>query len=188
LRLYTIQSLEVLESLTIYGIYTPDFNKCGMLEGDKSFERPYRWLMEQYNTIKKNEFSSAAVWWQTDIKEVLRCFKHQQKQGTNQILLMADVDDKDILLLDDDLWCTGPFMNCSLGFRGLCLYMSNNWTTKDEELFDKLYDRYDANQKSKEETWKQVFNITKSTEMIHAITPFIIREWITPKKYTEELF
>jgi hypothetical protein len=188
MRLYTIQSLEVLEILTSYSIYFPSFEHCGMLQGDNSFERPYKWLMEQYNILKKNEFSSAAVWWQTDIKEVLKCFKRQQKQGTNQILLMANVDNKDILLLDDELWCIGPFMNCSLGFRGSHLSMSDDWTSKDEELFDKIHNVYDTNEKAKEETWKQIFKVNKHTEMIHAITPFIMASWIKPNTGLETTY
>jgi len=188
MRLYTIQSIEVFAELTKYGIYKPQFDKCDMVVLDTCFEHPYKWLMEQYNRIKKNEFSSAAVWWQTDINEALKCFKRQQSQGTNQILLMADVDDKDILLLDDDLWCEGPFMNSHLGFRGHHLVMSNEWRDKDEEISDKLYDLYNANQEAKEETWKQVFNITNHTNMIHAITPFILHSWVCPRKHNEELF
>ena len=193
MRLYTSQSLEVVKILMRDGIYKPSFEKCDMLQDvyDRAaFERPYRWLMDQYNKIKQNEFSSAAVWWQTSLKEALRCYKNAatvktMTSGTNQVLLMADVDNKDILLLDDDLWCDGPFCQYPLWFRGSSLFMSNEWTDKDKELEDKLWKLKETNRLAMEETWKHVFRITKHTRMVHAITPFIYKSWIIPRKKLE---
>lgn len=179
MRLYTIQSLEVLEVLTTYGVYFPQFDKCFYLQdiGDKlAFERPYKWMLEQYNRIKSNEISSPLVWWYTDLEEAQECFK--RTKNTKQVLLRADVDDKDILFHDADEWEVGPLNNLSLGFKGHHIWMSNDWTNKDEEISDKLDILYKANQKAKEETWKEVFNITKNTERIHANTSCIFRSYL----------
>ena len=185
MRLYTSQSLEVVEILMRDGIYKPSFEKCGMIEISLEIERPYRWLMEQYNIIKKNEFSSAAVWWQTSLKEALKCFKNSATVETNQTLLVANVDDRDVLLLDRDLWSEGPFSVCPLWFRGHSLYMSNDWNDQYEELFNKLWLLKDKNIPAMEETWKHIFKLTKQTKMIHAITPFIYKSWIIPRKKLE---
>ena len=179
MRLYTIQSLEVLEILSIYGVYFPHFEKCYYLqkEGDKlTFERPYRWLLEQYNKIKKNELSSALVWWYTSLNEAQECFK--RTKDTQQILLRADVDEKDILLHNADEWEYGPLNNVALGFIGHHIWMSNDWTRKDEEISDKLHDLYSANQKAKEETWKEIFNVNKNTERVHALTACIFKSYL----------
>lgn len=115
MRLYTIQSLNVLEILTKYGIYKPSFDKCFYLqdEGDKlAFERPYRWILEQYNRIKKNEISTPLVWWYTDLEEANEVFS---RVDTDQVLIKADVDDKEILFQDADLWEMGAIHDMRFG-------------------------------------------------------------------------
>ena len=107
--LYTIQSLEVISYLYTYQIYYPSFDKCDMLIDDmdkEAFEEPYRWMTEQYNKRKHNEFSSAPVWWRMDYKETVRAYNRSE---AGYVLIKAHVPDKLVLLHDADLWEAGAF-------------------------------------------------------------------------------
>ncbi len=187
MRLYTIQSLDVIEILTKYDIYKPSWDKCIYLESDwerEAFERPYRWIVEQYNRIKKNEVSNPLVWWYTDIEEATQSFKH--RQTTEQLLISADVDDKDVLLHDADLWEFGPFCNRPLG----SISCEENYETffKNINNWDNRYGAYQNNQAAVEETWKEAFVIQKSScekQRIHGLTSCIFKSYIKPRKPIE---
>ena len=178
--LYTIQSLEVVRLLKQYSIYYAEFEKASYLqdEGMDAFENAYHWMMAQYNQRKGHDFSSAPVWWYTDIKEAQRTFL---RLPLGSVLFAAEIPDKWILLHDADLWYC-PLNDASCGWLGHPLNMSNTWTPEVDALFDQLSSLYDLNQDAKEETWKEIFNLSKDrNQTIHAITPFIDLYWVEPK-------
>ena len=182
MRLYTIQSLEVVYLLYQYKIYFPSFEKADWLQDDdlrEAFEYPYHWMTEQYNKRKNQDFSSAPVWWYTDYKEAV---KHLNKSSnTNEVLLRADVPDKLVLLHDANLWERGPFSQLNLGWLGHSMELTDNWEgTKFQKLFDDLWDAYKKNEPAVVQTWETIFNITKSNppERLHATTQFIDFYWL----------
>lgn len=187
MKLFTIQPLEVIEILTKYNIYKPEFDKCFYLqdEDDKlAFDRPYRWILEQYNRIKENEISTPLVWWYTDLEEATQSFK--RRDDTSLLLIRADVDDKDVLLHDADLWETGPFMNCPLG----SISCEENYEAffKDETHWDAMWKAYKHNIPAMEETWKEIFVVQQSKQerqRLHALTPYIYKSYIKPEPKEE---
>jgi len=148
----------------------------------QAFEPPYRWIAEQYNRRKNNEFSSAPVWWYTDYKEAVKWFPNHR---TDTVLIKAEVPDKLVLLHDADLWERGPFMQCHLGWLGHAMEATDDWQgTKYPELFNKVWDAYKNNRASVEQTWENVFNISKTNppERIHGTTQFLSLDWLEPRQ------
>lgn len=190
MRLYTIQSLEVVYLLYNYKIYFPTFEKADWLQDPDlkaSFEECYQWMAYQYNKRKNNDFSSAPVWWYTDFNEATR---HLNKStNTNEVLLRADVPDKLVLLHDADLWERGPFADCHLGWLGHTMELQDDWKgTRFVDLFDKLWDAYKKNRDATIQTWETIFNVSKSNppERVHATTQFIDFYWLEKKQIHEK--
>jgi len=166
-----------------------------MLQGDgmEWFEYLYHWMMEQYNKRKGHEFSSAPVWWYTDKKEAQRNFLredhqlgYEERDSTATVLIKAEVPDKWVLLHDSERWYC-PLNNASCGWGAHPLFSSNTWTPEFDVLWDKLHNLYENNQEAKEETWKEIFNISKDGHQnLHAVTPFIDLYWIEAKKVPDE--
>lgn len=189
MRLYTIQSLEVVYLLYQYKIYFPSFEKADWLQdGDlkEAFEFPYSWMTEQYNKRKNQDFSSSPVWWYTNYNEAVKHLK--TATNTNEVLIRADVPDKLVLLHDADLWERGPFVQLNLGWLGHPMELTDNWEgTKFQKLFDAVWDAYKKNDLAVIQTWENIFNITRSNppERIHATTQFIDFYWLEKKQKHE---
>lgn len=179
MRLYTFQSLEVLGKIATDKSYFPSWEKCAWND-ETGFMEAYAWMMEQYNIRKKQEFSCPPVFWYTNIKDVRRLLGERQDA---RILITAEVPDKYILLHDFHAWHnvlnnSGMGMTCDDAF----------WINKDfytDTTFDKVYSVYKRHIPSKEESWKEIFNLPKRDKWkqdVHAITPFIYDIWIEPKQ------
>ncbi|MHB8132179.1 MAG: hypothetical protein ACYDEX_24750 [Mobilitalea sp.] len=185
MRLYTVQSLEVAAYLKEYSIYFPDFEKCDLLQDPEDreyFEECYKWMIHKYNELKGHDFSSAPVWWYTDIKELMENYKHIK---LTEIVMQAEVPDNWILRYDANLYERGPFCRMHIGWAGHRLELSDTWTKADDDLFDKIWDAYKDNLPAMIETWNEIFNIQKSKSVrqrIHCITPFIDLAWMQIKK------
>lgn len=189
MRLFTYQSLEVVYMLYKYSMYFASYEQSKFIKDVPEISFCFHWLMEQYNKKKKNEYSSAPVWWYTSRKEAISYIKYMKP---NEVLLQADVPDKELLLLDSDLWETGPLAGMSLGWLGHEMYLDSDWKdSKYETLYDSLYTLYKKDTKSTVETWSEIFNIRKSdsTQSINAITPYIYLGWLQPiiKQKTSEI-
>lgn len=184
MRLYSIQTLDVIVTLKKESIYFPDFDKCVWLNDPedneitkKDWRLAFEWMTDQYNKRKGHDFSSAPVWWYTQLKELKKNLCYVKPY---EVIIQADVPDRLVMLHDADAWSDGPFSGWALGWKGHGMYTKNDWTgTNYAELFDRLYDLYKNNPESTIETWNEVFNITKTgNQRIHATTPFIDLSWI----------
>ena len=177
MRLYTIQSLKVASILKKETIYFPTFEQADFLQGDgtEGFREAYTWMMQQYNLRKGHDFSSAPVWWFTDKEEAQRVFL---RRTDGCILLKAEVPDKLVLLHDSDLWYL-PLTGTFCGWAGHRLMASDSWCNEWDLLYDKLSGLYKKNPAAQQETWKEVFNITKNgNQNLHGVTAFIDLYWI----------
>lgn len=183
MRLYSIQSIEVVAYLHKYKTYFPTLEKSVLLQDESdriSFLPGYSWMIKQYNDKKNNDFSSQPVWWYTNLKQITKQVRHL---STNEVIITAEVPEKEILLYDADLWEEGPFMRCYLGWGGCTKMLSDTWDEETDALFDSIYDLYKKNKSAMEETWKEIFNIRKSdgTQRIHAVTSCIELYWMLSK-------
>lgn len=177
-KLYSIQNYQVLAEVCLYKIYKPKWELCDWIHYDSCIAPGYIWIVDEYNRRKNNEYLGPLVWWYTDIKEALRIYKEDCKKNSNLVLISADVPEKDILFQDADLWSRGPFCGWPLGFLSSPTTLSEEWTDKCKEFYNKMYASYEKNRAATSETWKECLNITKQTERIHALTPYILLEYI----------
>lgn len=186
MKLYTFQSLEVLGIIQKYKIYFPEWDKCCCfkdLEIQKEFNICYEYMMRQYNKKRGHDYSSPPVFWYTELKQAIEVLKREQ----NTILMIAEVPDKLALLYNSDDYYA-VLGNSGLGTYSSELY-SGDWTETTQNRFDLVYDIYKKNPLAREETWNEIFNVTKRDKyknIIHAITPYIIDTWIKPKMITKE--
>ena len=184
MRLYSIQTIGVLAELQQYQMYKPKWELCEFIIYCADIAKGYIWLVDQYNSRKNNEYLGPLVWWYTDFKEAIRDYKRMMLLGrTDIVLINANVDDKDILLQDADLWEDGPLCGFHLGFRASSPWLDNHtWTDKDERTWEAVTKAYKRNHRAAEETWKESLIITKNTKRIHAVTPFIYMGWLEKHK------
>lgn len=187
MRLYTIQTLEVAAQLQARGQYFPEFDKCYYLtqENDHTIIKAnwrfaYEWMTDQYNLRKGHDFSSAPVWWYTDLKQVAAILKYVD---THQVVLQAEVPNELVLLHDADLWEHGPFCSRHLGFQGSGLFSDELWAKRFDhysQLFDKIDSAYTKNPSAMVDTWTEVFHIRRKGEpqRVHATTQFIHLGWL----------
>ena len=184
MKLYTVQTIDVLAQLYRDKIYFTDWSKCFYLQeknGGIQYENCYRWMLNKYNEKKKHDFSAPLIWWTTAFEDSDEYFKRCTIPGA--VFIKAEVPDKIVLLHLRDEWEMGPFSNFYLGWKGHRIFTSDlPWTEKEEELFDKLWNIYNKNQLAKEETWNEIFNITKNSQQIEAVTPFIDLTWLINNK------
>ena len=186
--LYTVQSMDVISILNKDSIYFAEFEKSDFFKDTvikASVEEAYFFMLEEYNRRKRHDFSGCPVWWYTSQKELSENYKYTK---TDEVVIKAEVPDKHVLLYDADAYEEGPFCSNFLGWRGHKMFETNTWeNTNYGEVFDKLYDLYSKDKSSTRETWKNIFNISRSNppKRIHAITPYIDLYWLKRKHVSQ---
>jgi len=193
MRLYTEQSLVVSSMLFADNKYYSLLNKSNCFgEYTEEFLFAYRWMLEQLNARKRLTVSTdtiAPIFWYTDIHEVNKHVLHQWKRRNpkqDDMLLYADVPEDQLCLYDADMY-DDVLMNAPIGQiynqSGLC-GGPDTWDSHNDEKFERYWSAYKKpeNLLAKQETWKEIFNLTKKTQKykprVHAITGYIDKSWL----------
>ena len=109
MRLFTVQPKEVLDIINEKGKFVCDPAKSENLanEYDTAFRYAYKWLIGKMNEKIENpnhvEYPVWA-WYKIDGKNELPYFNNSLVNYENQVLLEIEIDDKDVVLTDYNLW------------------------------------------------------------------------------------
>jgi hypothetical protein len=182
LKLWTIQPVEIYESILKKGYYTCDGRKI-----DKYFRISYKWLCEQMKKKigKPPKNVQYPVWaWHTRNfkrkKPDLRSSEYGYK-GTKMVCLEIEVPDNEVLLSDFDAW---HFV------LNNCYYNVDCW---DEETFDKDEEWLNSlteQEKEKEikKSWQGIFNIEqKETDWFARGKWIQANFWVLKKEYIKKV-
>lgn len=168
MKLYSFQHPDVVKHLAESGIYFAEYaHKKSFSKENEHILIAYKWLMSKLNEKINNDFSSCPIWWYTTVEQARENLHHVK----NQVLLIAEVPEKLLLLYHSDLWY-GPLNSCGLG---------RNWYNDGFPVnsTERYWDLLRRNLNAKYETWNEIFHYRKSDKKsLHAVTPYIDWNWL----------
>lgn len=152
MRLWTIQKLEVMESLERDGVYRMNTELC---ENHEFFDA-YNWLnkhLEQKDSKPKNVSYPIWAWYRYNKKEKKPDLRESgyEKRGTKCVCLELEVPDEQVLLSDFNNWH---------------YVLNDSWfdDSNNEEEWEALHNEYDKLSRSEKESlkiksWDKIFDI-----------------------------